>query len=547
MRIFQGFARQEGDSSYDTFIKSLALFISISCSICGLFWSLMYYQVFGLVTTTILPLCFVGIVMPAALIAHYLKQYKILIYAQTLCIMLVTTMIQWSIGSIDQSGAVFAWSFLGPTGAMIFLDRKRAYLFMILWIFLLVITTVIQPNLFGHSYDLPSFTKGIFYLMNLGVSLSVNFLAFLFFYGEKERGLALLIKNRELERTNYEQELLLRQNEKLATLGRLSAGIAHELNNPAAAVQRGAIRLQKTIPNLNLAQYQLGGTAFSEKELEIATRFVDTYAKASQDTNEIDALDRSDLEYELENMLSQFGLSNGWEIAPELVNMGVTKAELESHFKMFGPDKMNVLVSALFNLHITNDLLDEIDQGTSRVTEIVKALKAYTYMDQSPIQFIQLNEGLNNTLVMLRSKLKHGIIVHKDFEADLPQIEGFGSELNQVWTNLIDNAVDAMEGKGEIFLKTWSDRDKVFVEVKDQGNGIPAEIQKHIFDPFFTTKEQGKGTGLGLHISFNIIAKKHHGDISVRSKPGETIFRVALPIHLKELIENEEEELLEKQ
>jgi signal transduction histidine kinase len=546
MRIFRGFAQQEGDSSYDSFIKSLALFVSIFCSTCGLLWSVIYYQVFGLVFTTFLPLCFVGIVIPAALISHYLKQYKILIYAQIFCIMFVTTLIQWSIGSIDQSGAVFAWSFLGPTGAMLFLDKRKAYLLMILWIILLLISTIIQPNLFGHSYDLPKLTKGLFYLMNLGASLSGNFLAFLFFYSEKERGLAFLIKNRELERTNYEQELLLRQNEKLATLGRLSAGIAHELNNPAAAVQRGANRLQKTLPSLNEAQYELGFTTFSEKELEMAKQFIETYAHISQDMEEIDSLDRSDLEFEMESMLEQFGVDNAWEVAPELVNMGIKKGDLESHFQNFGAEKMKVLVSALYNLHITNDLLDEIGQGTSRIAEIVKALKAYTYMDQSPMQFIQLNEGLNNTLVMLRSKLKHGIIVHKDFEKDLPQIEGYGSELNQVWTNLIDNAVDAMDGKGEIFLRTWSEKDKVIVEVKDLGKGISGDIKKHIFDPFFTTKEQGKGTGLGLHISYNIITKKHHGDISVKSKPGETTFRVELPIKLEELIENSEESLIEK-
>jgi signal transduction histidine kinase len=429
---------------------------------------------------------------------------------------------------------------------MLFLDKRKAYLLMILWIILLLISTIIQPNLFGHSYDLPKLTKGLFYLMNLGASLSGNFLAFLFFYSEKERGLAFLIKNRELERTNYEQELLLRQNEKLATLGRLSAGIAHELNNPAAAVQRGANRLQKTLPSLNEAQYELGFTTFSEKELEMAKQFIETYAHISQDMEEIDSLDRSDLEFEMESMLEQFGVDNAWEVAPELVNMGIKKGDLESHFQNFGAEKMKVLVSALYNLHITNDLLDEIGQGTSRIAEIVKALKAYTYMDQSPMQFIQLNEGLNNTLVMLRSKLKHGIIVHKDFEKDLPQIEGYGSELNQVWTNLIDNAVDAMDGKGEIFLRTWSEKDKVIVEVKDLGKGISGDIKKHIFDPFFTTKEQGKGTGLGLHISYNIITKKHHGDISVKSKPGETTFRVELPIKLEELIENSEESLIEK-
>lgn len=540
LKLFRGFARREGDTNEITFTKVLALLVSLACCFCGLLWSLLYFQVFGFGIITLLPLIFVVVVGLSALIAHLLRQYLILVYAQILCIMGVTSLIQWSIGSIDQSGLVFAWSFLGPSGAIIFLDRSKAMLFMTLWLGLLGVSTFLEPNLFGFSYDLPRSTKALFYMINLGASFGVLFLAFLFFHREKERGLELLLKNRELERTNYEQELMLRQNEKLATLGRLSAGIAHELNNPAAAVQRGAVRLQHSIPNLSLAQYQLGATDFSKKELERVSTFIDTHIKQSKSTQSMDSLERSDLEQDMESELIRLGVDDAWEIAPDLVGMGIGRGELETTFQELGPDKMKAIFSVLHNLHTTNDLLEEISQGTSRISEIIKALKAYTYMDQSPRQFIRLNEGLNNTLIMLRSKLKHGITVHKDFEDDLPQIFGYGSELNQVWTNLIDNAVDAMDGKGAIFLKTWSNADRVFVEIKDKGKGIPEAIAKHIFDPFFTTKEQGKGTGLGLHISYNIIVNKHHGNIHLDSQPGETTFLVELPIHFEEAPEQAE-------
>lgn len=539
MDLFNRFAHIEGDSTDISLTKKLALFVSLACNICGLIWALLYYKVFGIGIITFLPLVFVLIVGTATIVAQLLKQILILIYALILCIMFVTFGIQWSIGSIDQSGLVIAWSFLGPAGAIIFLDRPKAILFMVLWLVFLGISTLLNPNPFENSYDLPQATKSLFYAINLFAPFSVIFLAFLFFHREKELGLVLLLKNQDLERTNYEQELLLRQSEKLATLGRLSAGVAHELNNPAAAVQRGAVRLQKAIPDLNVAQYKLGKTLLSNEELEDAYRFIDGHAHKSASDNDLDSLERSDLEYALESTLGEMDIENAWEVAPGLVNIGVEKKDLIAMNNQFGNEKMKVLLSVLQNQHITNDLLEEISQGTQRISEIVKALKAYTYMDQSPRQYIQLNEGLNNTLVMLRSKLKHGIKVHKDFDKNLPQIFGYGSELNQVWTNLIDNAIDAMDGEGYIFLKTWNDNEHVFMEIKDTGIGMPEEVKKHIFDPFFTTKEQGKGTGLGLHISNNIIVNKHHGNISVQSKPGETTFLVELPINFEESTDND--------
>jgi len=173
--------------------------------------------------------------------------------------------------------------------------------------------------------------------------------------------------------------------------------------------------------------------------------------------------------------------------------------------------------------------LEEIRQGANRISEIVKALKAYSYMDQAPVQSVDIHEGLDNTLVVLRSKLKPGITVHRQYAPDLPKIQAYGSELNQVWTNLIDNAIDAMNGEGEITLRTHLDGQWVVVEVIDNGPGIPQEIQGKLFDPFFTTKPPGKGTGLGLNITHNIVVEKHHGRINIHSHPGQTTFEVSLP------------------
>jgi signal transduction histidine kinase len=167
------------------------------------------------------------------------------------------------------------------------------------------------------------------------------------------------------------------------------------------------------------------------------------------------------------------------------------------------------------------------------MAEIIKALKAYTYMDQAPVQSVDVHEGLDNTLVMLRNKLKMGIDVHRQYAENLPRLQAYGSELNQVWTNIIDNAVDAMQGRGELTLRTRQEEQWVVVEIEDTGPGIPPAVQAKIFDPFFTTKAPGKGTGLGLNISHNIIVQKHKGKITVRSQPGKTCFEIRLPISFK--------------
>ncbi len=169
--------------------------------------------------------------------------------------------------------------------------------------------------------------------------------------------------------------------------------------------------------------------------------------------------------------------------------------------------------------------------GTQRISEIVKSVKAYSYLDQSPVQDVDVREGLENTLIILRHKMKDGIKIVRDYSADLPHIEAYGSELNQVWTNIMDNAIDAMQGQGELTLRTYTKDGKVVVEIQDNGPGIPIEIQQRIFEPFFTTKPPGQGTGLGLHIAYTIV-NNHYGQIRVNSEPGTTCFQVTLPLQL---------------
>ncbi|HVF25865.1 MAG TPA: ATP-binding protein, partial [Anaerolineales bacterium] len=169
---------------------------------------------------------------------------------------------------------------------------------------------------------------------------------------------------------------------------------------------------------------------------------------------------------------------------------------------------------------------------TERISQIVHAMKSYTYLDQAPLLEVDIHEGLENTLIIMQHKLKKGVTIKREYSADLPRIEAYASELNQVWTNIIDNAVDAMNGKGEISLRTYAEDDHVVVEITDNGPGIPEEIQARIYEPFFTTKPPGKGTGLGLHISHDIVVNRHHGQLLVESKAGGTKFKVILPVSI---------------
>ncbi len=325
-------------------------------------------------------------------------------------------------------------------------------------------------------------------------------------------------------------ERTLRQTERLATLGTLAAGVAHELNNPAAAARRAADQLGEALGARYADQLRLGAVQLSPEARALLLEIdADGRVRASQPST-LSPIERSDREADIEEWVQGHGVDQCWMLAPPLVEQGLDRAGLERLAAALGPDALAPALTWLASGPPVYSLIHEIGESAGRVSEIVNALRSYSYLGQAPEQDVDLHEGLNNTLIILRSKLKQGVAVNREYDDTMPRVPAYGSELNQVWTNLIDNAVDAMEGTGTLTIRTSSDADWAVVEVEDDGPGITEEIRDRVFDPFFTTKEPGHGTGLGLSTSHSIIVEKHSGRITVESRPGRTCFTVRLPL-----------------
>ena len=324
------------------------------------------------------------------------------------------------------------------------------------------------------------------------------------------------------------------QQEKLMALGKLSAGLAHELNNPAAAARRAAQTLREAMENVRNVSMKLLQYPVTDKQRETLLQFEVGLVKTVQDTSARaaagrDPLEVSDREDEITAFLEQHHVEESWKVAPLLAEVGVTRKKLDALAAEVGDQLLNNGLRRVSALITIFGLIQEIDNSTRRISDLVTAIKRYSYMDQAPMQEVDLHDDLENTLKIFAHRLKNGVAVNREYDPDLPRICAFGSELNQVWTNIIDNAIDAMHGKGELRVRTARDLDCAVVEIGDNGPGIPREIQSRIYEPFFTTKKVGEGTGLGLDTAARIV-RRHHGSIEVKSQPGDTRFRVRLPI-----------------
>jgi signal transduction histidine kinase len=331
-----------------------------------------------------------------------------------------------------------------------------------------------------------------------------------------------------------ETQSMLRQSEKMAALGTLSAGLAHELNNPAAALRRSVAQLRESLLEWQRLTAELAGINFEPNQKQVIGTLHAEAQAGGVTPAPLDALDRSDREDSLQIWLEAQGVDEAWELAPVLVSLGWEVSALEELARHFSAEQFQVLVRWLGVGGAVHMLLGEAGMSAERISEIVRAVKNYSYLDQAPIQEVDVREGLENTLVILRHKAAQGVRIVRDYAPDLPRIEAYAPELNQVWTNLIDNALDALNGEGELLLRAYAQDGQVVIEICDDGPGIPPDVQPRIFEPFFTTKPPGVGNGLGLHIVYNIVAEKHHGQIQVTSRPGHTCFRITLPTHMRQ-------------
>ncbi len=331
-----------------------------------------------------------------------------------------------------------------------------------------------------------------------------------------------LMSDRIRETTRREQ-----QRDRLVSLGKLSAGLAHELNNPASAAKRAASQLRDVLKKIKDASHELGKRVLTPEQKSEIEKMEASFVQS--DEVPPDPLTASDLEEQIDSLLRSHGQNDMWQMAADLAHRNVKPAELESLFATLDPATARAaLVRIAASVEVAS-LLNEIESGTSRISDLVRAIKEYTYMDQTPLQNVDIVKSVETTLTILNHKLKHGVTVKRDYEKIPLLVNSFGSELNQVWTNIIDNAIGAMQGEGELRVRTYRDSDCVVVEIADNGAGIAPEVLPHIFEPFFTTKGVGEGTGLGLDTVQRIV-KKHKGDIQVYSKPGETRFQVWLPL-----------------
>jgi signal transduction histidine kinase len=318
---------------------------------------------------------------------------------------------------------------------------------------------------------------------------------------------------------------------KMLALGKLSAGLAHELNNPASAAQRSASLLREALVNRRAEAIALHGAVFPAEAQALLTRLSETIAECGGGTQTMDALERADLEADLADWLAERNFPS--DLAGDLLDAGIRTEHLSPLFKLLNPENSLHGMRILVYDHQILCFAREIEEACHRITDLVQAVKSYSYMDKTPIADVDVERGIDITLRMFQHQLKHGFEVRRQFAGNLPKIPANGSELNQIWTNLIDNAISAMNfqqnGEKILTIRTVLEPQNLLVEFADNGPGIPPEVRGRIFEPFFTTKPVGEGTGLGLDIVDRIV-RSHQGSINVNSQPGHTAFQIRLPL-----------------
>jgi signal transduction histidine kinase len=486
----------------------------------GALWGALYFA-FGERAAAVIPWSYSGLTFLDLLLFLRLRRYGVFRQTQQFLLLALPFSLQIALGGFVGSSLVILWSFLAVLMALLFGSGREATGWFAAFVLAIVTAAWFQPALAIMNH-LPHALVLLFFILNVGAVSSIAFVVLYSFVTDRRR-------LRQLEIAYMNQEMMLRQSEKLATLGTLAAGVAHELNNPASAARRASDQLRSALADLDEAQGRLGQMDISGpawEELLLLRR----RANANVATGPLDPLARSDAEVEVEEWLERHGVADAWEVAPALVGQNMDPPALGRLAAILHGEALAAGLTWIACANRAHTLLYEIGESSARVSEIVGALKGYSHLGQGEVQLVDLAAGIDDTLVMMRHGIEGGISVRREYGVDVPSLQAYGADLNQVWTNLLGNAVEALNGTGEITIRTRREGDWAVVDIEDNGPGIPEEIRPRIFDPFFTTKAPGKGPGLGLSVSHSIVTQKHKGELSVESRPGHTRFTVRLPI-----------------